>query len=168
MSLLRNTTGTVLSGTAQALSVTSKLLEATARALRPEGRRADQAPEEAPARAATPGRVRPGPSDEPAQTPVLDETPHVRTSESHIEELAAKPASQVIAAVSGMSTDELSWLTEYEMQHRNRRTVLAAIERALTPANGGTTSRPPSSAGDREIVLPEAGGMPTSGKLQQP
>ena len=71
---------------------------------------------------------------EPPPTPLLDETPHVRTSESHIEELASKPAAQVVAAVADLSTDELRLLTEYEMAHKNRRTVMAAIEKAAAPA----------------------------------
>ena len=70
---------------------------------------------------------------EPDPTPLLDETPHVRTSASHIEDLAAKPVSQVVAAVSDLSTDELRLLTEHELAHKNRRTVLTAIEKALAP-----------------------------------
>ncbi len=179
MSALRNTLGTALGITARSLSVASKLMDVTAKTLRPGtggtgGTDDTETPaQRAPVEAAPPppsppigteaavedvAEAAPGPVRvvEPPPTPLLDETPHVRTSESHIEELAAKPAGQVAAAVANLSTDELRLLTEYEMAHKNRRTVLAAIERALAPA--------PSSADD-EIVLPEAGGVPTSGTL---
>ncbi len=42
-------------------------------------------------------------------------------------------ASAVVAAVDDLSTDELRLLVEYETTHRNRRTVLQAVERVLTP-----------------------------------
>ena len=140
MSLLRNTVGTALSGTAKILGVGSKLLDATARTLRPEGTGVEEvrAPRPAPAATSAPA-ITLGDDDprgrvvEPPPTPLLDETPHVRTSASHIEDLAAKPATEVTAAVGGLSTDELRLLTEYEMSHKNRRTVLTAIEKALVP-----------------------------------
>lgn len=143
MSLLRNALGTAVGGTAQVLSLASKVLDVTAKSLRPDGanseRSVQSAPRSQPTGTAaviadvaddvdTRGRV-----VEPAPTPMLDETPHVRTSETHIEELAAKPAAQVVAAVADLSTDELRLLTEYEMAHKNRRTVIAAIERAAAP-----------------------------------
>ena len=136
MSLLRNTLGTALSGTAKVLGVGSKLLDATARTLRPDktGVEEVRAPRPVPAPAVTLGDDDPrGRVVEPPPTPLLDETPHVRTSASHIEDLAAKPATEVTAAVGGLSTDELRLLTEYEMSHKNRRTVLTAIEKALVP-----------------------------------
>jgi hypothetical protein len=139
MSLLRNTIGTALSGTAKVLGVGSKVLDATARALRPDGASVPEPPGRRPepitaAPASTLGEDDPrGRVVEPDPTPLLDETPHVRTSASHIEELAAKPATEVSAAVNGLSTDELRLLTEYEMSHKNRRTVLTAIEKALVP-----------------------------------
>ena len=182
MSVLRKTVGTALAGGAQVLNVASKVMDATARTLRPspsppreeDSRREavvtapkdasstadviDAVQEQAPQR----GRI-----VEPPPTPLLDETPHVRTSESHIEELAAMSAAEVSDAVSDLSTDELRLLTEYEMAHKNRKTVLAAIEKALTPApttpnsNGNAKTR----GQQREIVLPEAGGVPTSGTM---
>ena len=148
MSLLRNALGTAVGGTAQVLSLASKVLDVTAKTLRPDGSVSEapvpRTPSPAPRSRATGtaaviadvadavdtrGRV-----IEPPPTPLLDETPHVRTSESHIEELAAKPAAQVVAAVADLSTDELRLLTEYEMAHKNRRTVMAAIEKAAAPA----------------------------------
>jgi hypothetical protein len=141
MSLLRNTIGTALSGTAKVLAVGSKLLDATARTLRPDGTAVEEVRRPRPV--ADPISAAPtitlGDDDprgrvvDSAPTPLLDETPHVRTSASHIEDLAAKPATEVTAAVSGLSTDELRLLTEYEMSHKNRRTVLTAIEKALVP-----------------------------------
>lgn len=152
MPIVRNALGGALAGTAQVLSLTSKVLEATARTLRPDAPGAEDAPV---AQAPTDTAVTP-PSDpigtearitevvdqapevgtvtQPPPTPLLDDTPRVRTSASHIEDLAAKPASEVIEAVSGLSTDELRLLTEYEMDHKNRRTVITAIEKALVPS----------------------------------
>lgn len=95
---------------------------------------------------------------EAPETPLLDESPHVRRAESHVEELATRPVAEVIRAIDDLSTDELRQLTEYETSHRNRRRVLQAIERALAPAPSGGSS-------DREIIPPEAGGVPTSGTL---
>ncbi|HVM20468.1 MAG TPA: hypothetical protein VM307_10950 [Egibacteraceae bacterium] len=152
MPLVRNALGGALAGTAQVLSLTSKVLEATARTLRPDAPRADDSPvyrepgdvavtppsepigteaevAEAVEQAPEVGRV-----SQPPPTPLLDETPRVRTSATHIEDLANKPASEVVSAVSGLSTDELRLLTEYEMDHRNRKTVLQAIEKALVPS----------------------------------
>lgn len=174
MSMLRNVLGTAVGGSAQVLSLASKVLEATAKSLRPDAPRTEETPvQRAPASVAVSEPSPPigteaviadvaddvevGRIVEPPPTPLLDETPHVRTSESHIEELAAKPAAQVTAAVANLSTDELRLLTEYEMAHKNRRTVMAAIERAAAP--------PAASADD--IVLPDAGGVPTSGTLNR-
>ena len=180
MPALRNVLGTAFGVTAQGLSLVSKVLETASKTMRPPGGGDLSTPP--PART-TPRPVAvvdaPAPSEpigteaviakavddvpergrvvEPPATPLLDETPHVRTSESHIEELAAKPAGQVAAAAAGLSTDELRLLTEYEMAHKNRRTVLTAIEKALAPP-------PPASTND-EIILPEAGGVPTSGTM---
>ncbi len=78
----------------------------------------------------------PATPEPPAATPLLDETPHQRSSDSHIEELGMQSASAVVAAVADLSTDELRLLTEYEMAHRNRKSVLRAIERALLPSTG--------------------------------
>lgn len=150
MTMLRTTLGGALAGTAQALSLASKLLDATAKTLR---RGVDEPPRSpaqrtsgSPATTASEplgteatildltSDVEVGRVVEPPATPLLDETPHVRTSESHVEELAAQPATAVVSAVADLSTDELRLLTEYEMSHKNRRTVLAAIEKALAPA----------------------------------
>ena len=138
MSLLRNTIGTALAGTAKMLGVGSKLLETTAKSLRP-----GTAPDTPARQQDTPAVADPmvirldddrrGRVVKPDPTPLLDEQPHLRTSESHISELASKSAGEVIAAVGGLSTDELRLLTEYEQSHRNRRTVMAAIEKAVAP-----------------------------------
>ena len=154
MSVLRNTLGTAFGVTAQGLSLASKVLDTTAKTLRPKQDKGGDSsafePAESPVSTTPPSPpigteavVRDALDDapevgrvvEPPATPLLDETPHMRTSESHIEELAAKPAGQVAAAVSGLSTDELRLLTEYEMAHKNRRTVMTAIERALAPTS---------------------------------
>lgn len=88
-------------------------------------------------------------SDPPTE-PVADSPGHVRTYETHVEELADKPAAEVIAAVPGLSTDELGRLYEHETAHKKRKTVLAAVERAADPHS----SEP----------MPEAGGVPTGSR----
>lgn len=65
--------------------------------------------------------------------PYEDSPAHVRVPETHVDELAAKPAADVIKAVDRLSTDELSRLYEHEQTHKKRKTVLAAIEEALSP-----------------------------------
>lgn len=87
---------------------------------------------------------------EPPTEPVADAPSHVRTSETHIEELAEKSAAEVIAAVPSLSTDELGRLYEYEAANKKRKTVLAAVERAADPH----TPEP----------MPEAGGVPTGSR----
>lgn len=94
------------------------------------------APPAADAPAATPER--PG---EPAGT--AGEESHRRTSESHTEELAQRPAAEVIRAIRELSTDELEALYDYETSHRNRKSVLAAIERALAPPTTETVYTTP-------------------------
>lgn len=188
MSVVRTALGTALAGTAKVLSLSSKVLDATARTLRPDsggaedspvqrppGRRAVEAPGDADSTAEVIDQVADAAAErgrvvEASATPRLDDTPHVRTSESHIEELASKPATEVISAVSGLSTDELRLLIEHETAHKNRTTVLAAIERALAPpparAGKGSGSRQRKHRSEqREIILPEAGGVPTSGDV---
>ncbi len=174
MPTLRTVVSGTLGGAAQVLSLTAKLLDASARALRPPA-----TPPDTQAMTAPPGVTPPaatmteaastaevieavereipasqlGTVQEPTRTPILDDSPHLRTFESHIEELASKPAAQVIAGIDSLSTDELRLLTEYETTHRNRKSVLAAIERAALP--GGGDAAP----------LSEAGGVPTSGTM---
>jgi hypothetical protein len=55
---------------------------------------------------------------------------HARTSPSHMAAFAERPASEVIAEMDDLSTDELRLLLEHEQGHRRRKSVLAAIERA--------------------------------------
>ena len=153
--VLRKAIGGAFSGSAQALSIASKLLEATAKTLRPGAAGTQDTPvQRAPVEvtleptADTPSEPigteaeviealeaapEPGRIIQPPPTPLLDEVPHMRTSATHIEELAAKPVGQVVEAIATLSTDELRLLTEYELEHKNRRTVMTAIERALAP-----------------------------------
>jgi len=175
MSVLRKAASTALTGGAQALSAASRLLEATARTVQPERRgpavrrRVASPPRDAHSTAEVIAAVddqvpERGTVAEAEPTPLLDETPHVRTSESHVAELAEQPATQVIAAVPTLSTDELRLLIEHETAHRNRVTVLGAIEKALVGDGSSATPR----ARRREIVLPEAGVVPTSGTMRTP
>jgi hypothetical protein len=196
MQLLKSTLSGALGLTGKALSLTGGVLTTGVRLLRalplplpspsqpaPEQREerpqpVSRAPVEPIVAAATdvaPAEIaeRRGRIVEPPATPLLDETPHVRTSESHISELAAKSAGDVINAVDRLSTDELRLLIEHETAHRNRRTVLQAIEKALapsvtTPTDVQRPARRPGPAKRKaadEIILPDAGGVPTSGSL---
>lgn len=145
-SLISSTISTGLSVTGKVLSAGSKVLESGVALLRPRVEEPPATPrrptpaagastaatiekvesETAPARV---GRV----VETSTSTPMLDETPHVRTSESHIAEIAEQPATDVVKLVPTLSTDQLRLLTEHEMSHRNRKTVLKAIEDALVP-----------------------------------
>jgi len=126
----------------------AKLAESTARRFAPPGPEDDQ---ERPESRLPPPTFTPPPADPGAVTPetvgavttspeagnvvdlTLDEDGHGRTSESHIAELANRPAQTVVKAVANLSTEELGELFEYESTHRKRATVLAAIERAAAP-----------------------------------
>ena len=68
-----------------------------------------------------------------APQPALDDTAHVRAPDTHAAALAEKSAAEVIAAVDTLSTDELRALYEEESGGKKRKTVLAAVEQALTP-----------------------------------
>lgn len=74
------------------------------------------------------GRVSAPPSD---PVPLVDQ--HVRTYETHVEELAARSAGDVINEVTKLSTDELRALWEHESANKKRKTVLQAIEAQLVP-----------------------------------
>jgi hypothetical protein len=184
MSILRKTAGTVLAGGATVLSAASKLMESTARTVRPSPSSPRESDSRRPGVVTPPGDasgtaevVKASQEQAPQRgrivtappTPMLDETPHVRTSETHVAELADMAASEVIAAVTELSTDELRLLTEHELAHKNRKTVLTAIENALTPSAGSTNGNAGGATRGqrREIVLPEAGGVPTSGTMQR-
>lgn len=149
MPLLKSTLSGALHLTGKALSLTSsvvstgvRLLRSAPRAIPPLQTRDEPRVEPARTAAPVPSATQVAPDDlaarrgrivEPAATPLLDEQPHVRTSETHIAELADQSAADVIAAVDRLSTDELRLLIEHETSHRNRRTVLQAIEKALAP-----------------------------------
>jgi hypothetical protein len=164
--IIRSSVSSAMSVTAKVLSVAAEVTTAVARRARPgrspQGRsaRVEQQP-------ATPEAVSPEQLSEalpeteatvspPPTEPVPDGPSHVRTAETHAEELALKPASQVIEAVAELSTDELGRLYEHEAAHKKRKTVLKAIEKALTPADGSRHSPSPEP-------MPEAGGVPTGG-----
>ena len=68
--------------------------------------------------------------------PVPGVEEHARTYDTHVEELADKPAAAVISAVEHLSTDELERLYSHEQRNKKRKTVLAAIERSLAPPDG--------------------------------
>lgn len=122
----------------------AKLAEAAARrfAATPQGGTARPAPPPTlTPQPASPGEVTPESvgavttSPDPANVVdlTIDEDGRARTSESHIAELANRPAQTVVKAVADLSTEELGELYDYESTHRKRSTVLSAIERAAAP-----------------------------------
>lgn len=122
LSRARSITATTLHATAGVLGGTARAVDAAAELVRPQP---EPSPAEEVARSyAARGTVRPR-----TQVAVTD-TPPARVPTSHIEELAALPASDVIAQIPELSTDELRQLSEYEQRNRRRKTVLAAIESA--------------------------------------
>lgn len=161
--LVRRTAAGALSAAAKAMAVTSKVTERAAGLVRPPrpgsarddgGRRRadeDRTEDRTSGRAwerGKPRRPRALPSpDEPAQLQpaergavsapptetVPDVAAHARSPETHTEGIASRPASEVVSAVGDLSTDELRRLYEHETATKKRKTVLAAIERALAP-----------------------------------
>ncbi len=152
----RRSAAFLLTGLSAMLSAGSTLADLGARALRPSGSDDDRpAPGAAAPGGSPPPRPRPdrtppapraaaspAPSPSPApprsvldegDTPVVGDGGRARTTESHTEELANQPAAAVIRAVRQASTDDLERLYDYEQAHRARKSVLAAIERALAP-----------------------------------
>ena len=83
------------------------------------------------------GSATTGRTEEPPTEPVTGVDEHARTYETHVEELAAKPAADVISAVEHLSTDELERLYSHEQANKKRKTVIAAIEASLSPQRGG-------------------------------
>lgn len=167
---MRSTAGVALSVVAKTLSVGSWVTGRVARLLRPappspasDGGAGQEDPAQdvaegagqkaaGEAAAESLGTVRLPPTE-----PVPDVPTHVRTTETHIEGLAALTAAEVVAEVPNLSTDELGRLYEHESTHKKRTTVLKAIERAADP-------RGPAPRGRRDQEpMPEAGGVPTGG-----
>ena len=89
-------------------------------------------PDVGPADAGAPDR-RARSADVPDIAPEVTAEVHARKPETHAAELAGKPASDLIRLIDGLSTDELRLLYEHEQSNKRRKTVLAAIERALSP-----------------------------------
>jgi hypothetical protein len=174
--IIRSTVSGALSVSAKALSVAARITSEVAKRARPgRGRGSEQPsrPATTEQRPSTPAEVtpeqlaKPLPETDatvspPPTEPVPDAPSHVRTAETHAAELAAKGAAEVIEAVAELSTDELRQLFEHESTHKKRKTVLKAIEDALTPSasSGGTTGARQSPSSE---PLPEAGGVPTGG-----
>jgi hypothetical protein len=143
--IIRSSVSSAMSVTARVLSVAAEVTTAVARRARP-GRRPQGRSTGVEQQPATPEAVSPEQLSKalpetdatvspPPTEPVPDGPSRVRTAETHTEELAMRPASEVIEAVAGLSTDELGRLYEHEAGHKKRKTVLKAIEKALTPAD---------------------------------
>lgn len=92
-----------------------------------------RAPEGATVEQPLPGRDTRVPANEAAPEPAEEPSTHRRSADSHVAELAQATAPDVIAAIEDLSTDELRLLYDEERSHKNRKTVLAAIERAAAP-----------------------------------
>lgn len=90
------------------------------------------------AESATPGAGGHGAVRGAGTVDVPEVSAHERAAESHVAELAAGTADDVAGRVRALSTDELRALHEYETAHKNRRTVLDAIERAAASGTGGS------------------------------
>lgn len=149
--MLRTTAAGMLSGLAKAMSVGSRLTAQVATALRDRDGQAagtkrsretepvtvddvlEQVGERPQTEAAETADVR-----EPTSIPAPEGPSHVRTHETHLEELATRSAADVVAAIPELSTDELRRLYEHESANKKRKTVLQAVERAAEPSS--TTS----------------------------
>lgn len=155
----RTAAGTSIAVVARVLAVGARATEQLAHAVRGGGSRgsrgADRARgaetartssgEQAAVPARTDGRARaaergagrgvpgPGAVRQPPTEPVPDVPAHTRTHETLAGELAARTASEVIAAIPRLSTGELASLYEHELATKRRKTVLEAIERSAAP-----------------------------------
>lgn len=161
--LARATASTALAAAAKAMAVGSRLADQVAGRVRPDpppaggdgrARAGQEGPTPTPDRAAARGAVRTPPTEPVPQVPT-----RARTDETHVEELAAGTAAEVLAVIPELSTDELGRLYEHEAANKNRKTVLAGVERATDPR------LPDESASE---PMPEAGGVPTSGTSTPP
>ena len=119
----RHATSAALSGTASVLVNAGRLVKVAADAVRPDDPAAVDTGT-GPGAVAPPPRVPAGAPDDPLLPS------RARTSPSNVVDLAERPASEVIAQVEALSTDELRLRLEHEQSHRHRTSVLAAIERA--------------------------------------
>jgi hypothetical protein len=66
----------------------------------------------------------------PEPPPAIERRPVMRPDASRVEELAERPAAHIIDQIDDLSTEELRLLLEHEQEHKRRKTVLRAIERA--------------------------------------
>lgn len=92
-----------------------------------------------PAQGRAPTGGQRGDTRTPPTVDVPDAPSHEQTHESHVAALADGTADEVAQRVPELSTDELRALQEYEKAHRNRRTVLEAIERSAAAAARGSS-----------------------------
>lgn len=159
--LARATASTALAAAAKVMAVGSRLANEVAERVRPDtppaggdGRATAGQEDPAPARdrEAARGAVRMPPTE-----PVPEVPSHVRTHETHVEELAARTAAEVLPVIPELSTEELGRLYEHEAANKKRKTVLTAIERAAD------AHVPQGQAPGHEEPLPEAGGVPVGG-----
>lgn len=165
VSAARSVASLGLVGTATAFALGAAAAERAAELVRPgPGERPDSAPRETaerrrrdvageqepdtdsegpvtppPAQGRAPGAGERGPTRTPPTVDVPDGPAHERASESHVAALADGTADEVAERVPRLSTDELRALQEYEKAHRNRRTVLEAIERSAAAAARGSS-----------------------------
>jgi hypothetical protein len=130
VTLARHAASTALNGAALVLAGTAKVVEVAAHQVRPRPG-APTAPArttagEAPPRF-EPTVVGPAPSEPP---PAPERSPVMRPDASRVEELAERPAAQIIDQIDDLSTEELRLLLDHEQAHKRRKTVLRAIESA--------------------------------------
>lgn len=165
VSAARSVASLGLVGTATAFAFGAAAAERAAELVRPgPGERPDSAPRETaerhrrdvageqerdtdsdepvtppPARGRAPSAGERGATRTPPTVDVPDGPDHERAPESHVAALADGTADEVAERVPGLSTDELRALQEYEKAHRNRQTVLEAIERSAATAARGSS-----------------------------
>jgi hypothetical protein len=131
---IRATVAGLLHVSARVLSLTSTLTQSAAQRLRPDlpaPPAGPPGPARAPERSMADQLAERRVKAEPPPTVAVPEGPaRVRAPETHAAELAQKPASEVVAEIAHLSTDELGALYEHEQANKRRKTVLAAIESA--------------------------------------
>jgi hypothetical protein len=94
------------------------------------GGRSNGATSTGPTTVAPPPRHAPAPDTPPAPPSSVEPTQHRSESSAHlpIPGYDALSASQVVERLAGLGADELSAVREYEVAHRNRRTILGKVD----------------------------------------
>jgi hypothetical protein len=94
------------------------------------GGRGNGATSSGPVPAAPPPRHAPAPDAQPVPDSTAEPAQHRSESSAHlpIPGYDALSASQVVERLAGLGSDELAAVREYEVAHRNRRTILGKVD----------------------------------------